>query len=74
MPRIARTVLAGLPHHITQRGNRREDVFFLDEDREIYLAWLAIETTIYALRSTYQSQAGLVWTLMARTFFLQSFG
>lgn len=40
MLRIARTVFAGLPHHITQRGNRREDVFFLDEDREVYLAWL----------------------------------
>ena len=40
MPRIARIVFAGLPHHITQRGNRREDVFFLDEDREIYLTWL----------------------------------
>lgn len=31
---------AGVPHHITQRGNRREDVFFTDEDRETYLAWL----------------------------------
>jgi putative transposase len=40
MPRIARTVFAGLPYHITQRGNRREDVFFLNEDREVYLAWL----------------------------------
>ena len=40
MPRVARTVFAGLPHHITQRGNRREDVFFRDEDREAYLDWL----------------------------------
>jgi putative transposase len=40
MPRSARTVFAHLPHHITQRGNRREDVFFDDEDRETYLAWL----------------------------------
>jgi len=40
MPRIARTVIAGLPHHITQRGNRRCDVFFDDEDRQTYLAWL----------------------------------
>jgi putative transposase len=29
-----------LPHHITQRGNRREDVFFDDKDRETYLQWL----------------------------------
>ena len=25
---------------MTQRGNRREDVFFTDEDREAYLSWL----------------------------------
>ena len=29
-----------IPHHVTQRGNRREDVFFTDEDREQYLKWL----------------------------------
>lgn len=41
MPRLARTVFAHVPHHhITQRGNRREDVFFTDDDRKVYLAWL----------------------------------
>lgn len=40
MPRLARTVFAGLPHHITQRGNRRENVSFTEEDREVYLEWL----------------------------------
>lgn len=40
MPRLARTVFAGVPHHVTQRGNRREDVFFNDEHRYRYLAWL----------------------------------
>ncbi|MHB1301618.1 MAG: transposase [Burkholderiales bacterium] len=40
MPRLPRTVFAGIPHHITQRGNRRDDVFFTDEDREAYLLWL----------------------------------
>jgi len=25
MPRLARNVFADVPHHITQRGNRRED-------------------------------------------------
>lgn len=40
MPRLARTVCAELPHHITQRGNRREDVFFTDQDRQTYLDWL----------------------------------
>lgn len=41
MPRIARTVIARVPHHVTQRGNRREQVFFTDEDRRTYLCWLA---------------------------------
>lgn len=40
MPRLPRNVFAHIPHHITQRGNRREDVFFTDEDRQIYLEWL----------------------------------
>ena len=57
MPRLARTVFASLPHHITQRGNRREDVFFEDGDREIYLNWLGeyaeacgVEVSGYCLR------------------------
>jgi putative transposase len=37
MPRMARVVVPGIPHHVTQRGNRREDVFFSDDDRQKYL-------------------------------------
>jgi REP element-mobilizing transposase RayT len=40
MPRLARPIFAGVAHHITQRGNRRENVFFSDADREAYLEWL----------------------------------
>lgn len=40
MPRVARAVFAGVPHHVTQRGNRREDVFFNDDDRHFYLEHL----------------------------------
>jgi putative transposase len=40
MPRLARSVCARVPHHITQRGNRREKVFFSDDDRQAYLGWL----------------------------------
>lgn len=47
MPRQARTVFANVPHHITQRGNRREDVFFTDEDRETYLSWLKDYCTLH---------------------------
>jgi putative transposase len=37
MPRHARAVAVGYPHHITQRGNNSEPVFFDDNDRLIYL-------------------------------------
>ena len=33
MARLARVVAPGFPHHITQRGNRRQQTFFCDEDR-----------------------------------------
>jgi putative transposase len=36
MARIARIVAADLPHHITQRGNRRQQTFFQDEDYRLY--------------------------------------
>jgi putative transposase len=36
MARIGRFVVPELPHHVTQRGNRRERVFFADADYELY--------------------------------------
>jgi len=40
MPRLARIVIPGVPHHVVQRGNNRQDVFFVDDDRKAYLAFL----------------------------------
>jgi putative transposase len=37
MPRQARIVFPGIPHHVTQRGNRRERVFHTPGDRIAYL-------------------------------------
>ncbi|MBU4320438.1 MAG: transposase [Thermodesulfovibrionales bacterium] len=37
MPRIARVCAEGYPHHITQRGNNKDTVFFDNEDRKFYL-------------------------------------
>ena len=37
MARLARVVIPGLPHHVTQRGNHREAVFFGDDDYRAYL-------------------------------------
>ncbi|KJR96648.1 MAG: transposase [Desulfobulbaceae bacterium BRH_c16a] len=39
MARIARAVAPGYPHHITQRGNRRQQTFFCEDD---YLAYIEL--------------------------------
>lgn len=36
MARLARVVVPNVPHHVTQRGNRREPIFFERGDQEIY--------------------------------------
>jgi putative transposase len=53
MPRVARIVGTGYPHHIVQRGNNKEKVFLNREDYERYLSFLERyseekETTILA--------------------------
>jgi putative transposase len=42
MARLARVVIPGLPHHITQRGNRRQQTFFNDEDYVAYLELMRV--------------------------------
>ena len=41
MARLARVVVPRAPHHVTQRGNRRQAVFFSDDDYAAYRALLA---------------------------------
>ena len=41
MARFARVVVPGVPHHVTQRGNRRLETFFNDGDYRAYLDLLA---------------------------------
>ena len=60
MPRIARIVVPGVPHHVTQRGNNRQDVFFVDDDRLVYLKFLGyyarklgVEVTGYCLMTNH---------------------
>lgn len=36
MARLARVVFPGIPHHVTQRGNGRQQTFFGDEDYALY--------------------------------------
>jgi putative transposase len=49
MPRLARAVAIGFAHHITQRGNNRKDVFFVDDDRRVYLELLKEQADKYSL-------------------------
>ncbi len=49
MPRAPRVVCAGVPHHVTQRGNRRGQVFFSEGDRRSYLELLREYTTRHAV-------------------------
>ena len=50
MPRQARVVADGVPHHITQRGNNRQEVFLLDEDRRFYLDSLRFHACRHGVR------------------------
>jgi hypothetical protein len=38
---MVRAVAPGFPHHITQRGNRRQQTFFSDQDYQSYLTLMA---------------------------------
>ena len=40
MPRTFRAIAVGYPHHVTQRVNYRENIFFDDQDRRTYLEYL----------------------------------
>ena len=40
MARMARVVVPGVPHHVTQRGNRRQKVFFCNSDYRLYFKLL----------------------------------
>ena len=48
MSRVARIVLPGQPHHVTQRGNNHQDVFFVDDDRRVYLDLLRVHCERFA--------------------------
>jgi putative transposase len=40
MPRLPRLFVPGQAHHVIQRGNNRQPIFFHDDDRELFLAYL----------------------------------
>jgi putative transposase len=50
MPRKARIVVPELPHHITARGNRREDIFNDEDDRKVYLDLLLRYSELHGVK------------------------
>jgi putative transposase len=57
MPRASRIVVPEMPHHITQRGNRQQTIFFSDADRRRYTELLSEACTLHETRC-------LAWCLM----------
>ncbi|MCP4639313.1 MAG: transposase [bacterium] len=49
MARQARVVVPGVAHHVTQRGNNGQDVFFVDDDYGVYLSYLKESAARYGL-------------------------
>lgn len=50
MARTAQVVIPRVAHHVTQRGNNRQDVFFVDADREVFLRYPREAATRFALQ------------------------
>ncbi len=50
MARIARVVVEGMPHHVVQRGNRRQKVFFKEEDKFSYLRILKEQSERFGVK------------------------
>jgi putative transposase len=57
MARLARIVVPHAAHHVTQRGNRRQDVFFSDDDYAAYRDLVAEACALHSVRC-------LAWCLM----------
>ena len=57
MARLARIVIPGIPHHVIQRGNRRQPVFFGEGDYAAYVALVADACAAAQVRC-------LAWCLM----------
>ncbi len=57
MARLARIVIPGVAHHVTQRGNRSQPVFFSDDDRKQYLSLISEACVAHQTRC-------MAWCLM----------
>ncbi len=58
MARVARIVVPGYPHHVTQRGNRRQRVFFGNSDYRAYIALMGRGKGVIHLYATSRGRGG----------------
>ena len=49
MARLARYILPGVAHHVTQRGNGRQTTFFCDADYATYLDLLGVHCAVHGV-------------------------
>jgi REP element-mobilizing transposase RayT len=49
MPRLARVIAVGVPHHITQRGKARRFILQDEADRKVYLDLLRQSTELHGV-------------------------
>ena len=49
MARRARMIIPDIPHHVTQRGNRRERIFFEEGDEQVYLDLMSAQLKRYGV-------------------------
>ena len=50
MAKMARVEAVGFPHHVIQRGNRRQKVFFDSSDKVEYLRILGLQSNLFGLK------------------------
>jgi REP element-mobilizing transposase RayT len=55
MARLARVIAVGAPHHVTQRGNRRQQVFFCDDDYALYKTLMVITVTVHLIHIVFSA-------------------
>lgn len=76
MPRMARFVVPGLPHHIVQRGNHQQQVFHEADDYRLFFRLIGIYSEKYGVRVQAYCVMGnhyhLVAVPMAKTSFAKA--
>jgi putative transposase len=50
MPKMARVEVVGVAHHVIQRGNRNQRVFFSDGDKRQYLKVLKMQSDLFDMK------------------------